>query len=221
MRPDARNDSQRASDHEPRVWTHSTGQRHRLMHWLDITILIILGIGAAMGFCTGLLWQVARIVSLGASLYVAILINDGASEWLSEQWRDANPAVYRIAAFIGVFIAVYLILYTITLLLHKAIKATKLETVDRLLGAMLGILKMAAVASFVCALMSALALPIFQDWFENAVLAPYFAKGTQTVYGWIPQEYRDRADEAVVQVRDQLQKKAADAAMDVLKGKKE
>ncbi len=191
------------------------------MHWLDITILVALGIGAAMGFCTGLLWQVARVVCLGVSLYMAIWFNASASDWLSEQWRDANPAVYRVSAFIGVFIAVYFVLYLISHLLYKVIKASKLETVDRLLGAVLGILKMAAVASCVCALMAALALPIFEEWFENAMLAPYFAKGTQTAYGWIPQEYRDRADEAVVQVRDQLKMKALDAAMDAMKGKKD
>ena len=191
------------------------------MHWLDIVILVALGIGAAMGFCTGLLWQVARVVCLGASLYMAILCSGNVSDWLSEQWRNVNPPIFRIVALIGVFLVVYLVLYLITHLLYKIIKATELETVDRLLGAVLGVAKMAAVASCICALMAALALPIFQGWFENAVLAPYFAKGTQTAYGWIPQEYRDRADEAVLQVRDQLQKKALDAAVDAMKGKKE
>ncbi len=191
------------------------------MHWIDIVILVLLGIGAAMGFCTGLLWQVARVVSLCAALYLAIIFNGSASEWLAGQWQDLNPAVYRVAAFVAVFIGVYLVLYFITHLLHKAIKASRLETADRLLGALLGVIKMAAVASCICALMSALALPLFEGWFENAVLAPYFAKGTHTVYGWVPQEYRDRADEAVTEIRDQFQKKAADAAIGVMNGKKE
>src|SRR5471030_782934 len=125
------------------------------MHWLDIIILVVLGIGAAMGFCSGLLWQVARVVSLVLSLYLAIVTNTAGAEWLALQWKDVNPAVNHIVAFIGVFLAVYLTLYLITRGLHKAIKATKLETLDRMLGALLGIAKMAAVVGCVCALMAA------------------------------------------------------------------
>jgi membrane protein required for colicin V production len=188
------------------------------MHWLDIIILIVLGIGAAMGFCSGLLWQIARVVSLALSLYLAIATNADVAEWIGEQWKDSNPAFNRIAAFIAVFLLVYLILYLVTRLLHNAIKATKLETLDRVLGALLGIIKMAAVVACVCAVMAALALPIFQEWFEHSTLAPYFAKGTEATVRWIPQSYRDRIDEGITQVRTQLQQKIADAAMDGLKG---
>src|SRR5215207_9822191 len=101
------------------------------MHWLDILILVVLGVGPAMRFCTGLLWQVARVVSLGLSLYLAILCNTDSAEWLNGQWPDINPAVNRVAAFIGIFLGVYLTLYFITRVIHKAIKASKLETLDR------------------------------------------------------------------------------------------
>ena len=134
------------------------------MHWLDIIILVVLGVGAAMGFCSGLLWQVARVVSLGLSLYVAIMTNTAIADWLSEQWHDGNPAVIRVVAFVVVFLLVYLTLYFLTRLLHKAIKATKLETLDRLLGALLGVVKMAAIVACICAVMAALDLQIFKDW---------------------------------------------------------
>ena len=187
------------------------------MHWLDILILVVLGIGAAMGFASGLLWQVARIVGLGVSLYVAIAANADVTDWLSQRWKDTNLAFNHIVAFVGVFISVYLVLYLVTRLIHKAIKATKLEMMDRVFGALLGTTKMAAVVSCICAVLTALALPLFQEWFEQSTLAPYFAKGTEVVISWVPQDYRDRADEGVQQVRDQLQKKITDAAIDSLK----
>src|SRR5438105_3560910 len=115
------------------------------MHWLDILILVVLGIGAAMGFASGLLWQVARIAGLGLSLYIAIVANADATDWLGKHWKDTSLAFNHIVAFVGVFLAVYLILYLITRLIHKAIKATKLEMMDRVLGALLGTVKMAAV----------------------------------------------------------------------------
>jgi membrane protein required for colicin V production len=188
------------------------------MHWLDIIILIVLGIGAAMGFGSGLLWQIARVVSLAVSLYVAVVVNADAADWIGQQWKDADPAFDRIAAFIAVFLLVYLVLYVMTRFLHNAIKATKLETLDRVLGALLGAAKMAAIVACVCAVMVALALPVFADWFDHSMLARHFAKGTEVVVGWIPQTYRDRADEGFTQVRGQLQQKITDAAVDTLKG---
>ena len=187
------------------------------MHWLDIIILIVLAVGAVMGFCSGLLWQIARVVSLALSLYVAIVANADVSHWIDDQWKDANPAFSRIAAFIGVFVAVYLILYLITRIIHKAIEATQLKTLDRLLGAVLGAAKMGAIVACVCAVMAALAFPIFQEWFEHSTLAPHFARGTEVVVGWVPQSNRDRIDEGITQVRGQLQQKIADAAGDALK----
>src|SRR5580704_5262774 len=101
------------------------------MHWLDILILVVLGLGAAMGFASGLLWQVARVIGLGVSLYLAIVVNAEVTAWLGEHWKDTNLAFNHIVAFIGVFIVVYLVLYLITRLIHRAIKATKLEMMDR------------------------------------------------------------------------------------------
>jgi uncharacterized membrane protein required for colicin V production len=187
------------------------------MYWLDIIILVVLGLGAAMGFCTGLLWQVARIVSLALSLYLAILGNAAVTVWLDEQWKDINPAVNRIIAFVGVFVLVYLILYLFTRLVYQAIKATKLETLDRMLGAILGAAKMGAIVACVCSTMVALDLQVFKDMFAQATLAPQLAKGSEVAIGWIPQAYRDRADESVQEVRDQLHAKVADAAADAMK----
>ena len=187
------------------------------MHWLDITLLIVLGIGAAMGFCSGLLWQIARVVSLALSMYVAFLTNTPAAAWLDEQWKDVNPAVNRIAAFIAVFLLVYLILFFTTRLLHSAIKASKLETLDRMFGALLGAVKMAVLAACVCGMLAALDLPVVKEWFEQAVIAPHFVKGTEAVVCWIPQSSRDHLDEGVQQVREQVQKKVTDAAFETLK----
>jgi membrane protein required for colicin V production len=187
------------------------------MHWLDIIILVLLGVGAAMGFWTGLLWQVARVVSLALSIYLAILVNTPITDWLTEEWQDVNPVFDRVVAFIAVFLATYLILYWITHLIHKTIKATKLETLDRLLGSLLGILKMAALSACVLGMMAALDLEIFREWFKQASIAPEFAKGTDVAVRWIPQEFRDNANDSIQQVREQLEKKITDAAMDSLK----
>ena len=129
------------------------------------------------------------------------MVNAEATDWLGRQWKDSNAAFNHIVAFVGVFILVYLVLYLVTRLIHRAIKATKLEMMDRVLGAILGTLKMAAVVSCVCAVLTAMALPLFQEWFEQSTLAPFFAKGTEVAVSWVPKDYRDKADESVQQVQ--------------------
>jgi uncharacterized membrane protein required for colicin V production len=187
------------------------------MHWLDITILLVLGIGAVFGFASGLLWQIARFASLALSFYLAIALNALLTDWLTQLWHDGNPIVCRVIAFTVVFLLVYLLLYWLTLLLHKAIKATRLETMDRVLGALLGMAKMSAVVSLACAGLVALALPMTQAWLDQSLFARPFARGTEIVFGMIPQDYRDRVQDGVQQARDQLQKKGIDAAVEHLK----
>ncbi|MBM3993667.1 MAG: CvpA family protein [Planctomycetes bacterium] len=175
------------------------------MHWLDIVILVIMAIGAAFGFWTGLIWQIARVVSLIISGYLAVLPNASVAEWLEHQFTDLNPAFARVIAFIGVFILVYAILYLITYLVYEAIKASQLELVDRILGAILGAVKMVVVIACICAVVSALAIPVLKDWLDQATLAPALARGTQVVVSWIPKSYRERIDEGITQIRDQIQ----------------
>ena len=187
------------------------------MHWLDITILVALGIGAGFGFWSGLLWQVARVLSLVLALYAAISANPYAADWVAEQWPDTGSVLCKIAAFVAIFLFVYVLLYLVTRMLHQAIKATKLELLDRILGALLGMAKMAAVVSAICAGIAAVGIPLTRDWMGKSSLAPAFARGTDVAVSLIPKEYRERLDENVQEARDQLQKKATDVAMDALK----
>jgi uncharacterized membrane protein required for colicin V production len=123
----------------------------------------------------------------------------------------------RVVAFVGVFLLVFVVLYLFTRMIHTAIKAAKLETVDRILGALLGMLKMSAIVCGACAALVALGLPMTQTWVEQSTLAPHFARGMDLMIGLVPEEYRKRMDENVLQAQEQLQKKAVDAALDTLK----
>ena len=187
------------------------------MHWLDITILVALGIGAGFGFWTGLLWQVARVVSLLVATYLGITVNPYVAEWIVEQWPGSNAIVCKVFAFTAVFLIVFVILYLVTHMMHRTIKETELEFVDRIFGAILGMVKMGAIVSAVCAGIAALDIPLSKELISQAVLAPHFARGTEFAVSLVPREYRDRIDEHVRQAREQLGKKAADAALDAMK----
>lgn len=174
------------------------------MFWLDIVLLVFLGLGAALGFWSGLLWQVARVVSLGLALYATILFNEPVTQFLGEAIRGVEPRVAQGIAYVGVFLGVYLTFFLCTRLLHKAIKATDLEILDRLLGALLGTAKMSAGVAAACLGLTALALPTTDDWLAQSTLAPLFARVGERVLAMIPPEYRDRAGAEVEQMRQVL-----------------
>src|SRR5262245_58368398 len=112
------------------------------MYWLDTAILAVLLLGAAFGALSGLLWQVARLVGFVITFYAAILPNDPAASFLKASFmQDAEPWACRLVAYILVFLLIYLIILLLTFLLERALRASRLQTMNRVLGALLGAVK--------------------------------------------------------------------------------
>src|SRR5687767_5077537 len=117
------------------------------MHWLDTMIVAALGLGAVLGFVSGLFWQVARIASLGAAVLATISWHEAAAGAL-RQWvlRDAEPSIVQASAYVSVFLSVYIVLFIATRLIRVWLRATDLALADRMLGALLGAGKIALLA---------------------------------------------------------------------------
>lgn len=174
------------------------------MYWLDTAILVLLALGAGLGFWSGLLWQVARVLSLVVSLYATVVCNEPATRVLDEVVHGIDVRVARGAAYIVVFLGVYLTLFLFTRLVHKAIRATQLEIVDRLLGGLLGAAKMGAVVAVICAALVALPAPAIQECTAQSTLAPLFARGTEVGIELIPEEYRNQLADGLQQLREMM-----------------
>jgi membrane protein required for colicin V production len=174
------------------------------MYWLDTVILVLLGLGAGLGFWSGLLWQVARVISLGLSLWATVVCNDPATRVLDEAVQGIDPRLARGAAYIVVFLGVYLSLFLLTRIVHKIIRATHLEVVDRLLGGLLGAAKMGVVIALACAGLLSLSAPALQEQLAPSTLAPLFGRATEVGIELVPEEYRDRFAEGVQQLRDMM-----------------
>ncbi len=188
------------------------------MHWLDLVLLTLLGLGAGLGYWSGLIMQIARLVCLGVSLYVTILLNAPVTQFLHERIApEAHVNLLRGIAYVAVFLVVYVALFALSRLLYKAVRETRLEVFDRLAGAALGALKMALLLAPVCALLAFLALPITDEWMKQSTIAPLLAKGLQRALVMVPEEYKDQAKVTVEQAREQLRHEATDRAIDLLK----
>jgi len=169
------------------------------MHWLDSTLLVLLGLGASFGFMTGLLWQVARVASLALGLWTTILFHPQAVELVQEYLlRDADAMLVGGVAYTVVFLIVYFVLLLITQSLEKFLQASGFAWMDRFLGAMLGSVKTAAVLGAACLLVSRMSNATTREWMDRCSVAPVLSRGMETTLAMIPDHTkRDLADSLV------------------------
>jgi uncharacterized membrane protein required for colicin V production len=160
------------------------------MHWLDTMIVAAIGLGAVLGFVSGLFWQVARIASLVLAVLAAIFWHDAASALL-RQWmlRDADAAVVQVSAYGAVFVVVYFSMYVVTRLIRVWLRATDLALPDRALGALVGAGKIALLAAAGCLFLRHASHPAAQDALERSALAPVLARAMEQGMTLVPPEY--------------------------------
>lgn len=173
------------------------------MYWFDTTLLALLGIGAGIGAWCGLVWQIARIVSLGLAVYGSVQFHDAATQLLQESaFQDADPRIVRPIAYVAVFVVIYLILFYTMRLIRDAIRAAELESFDRLLGGLLGATKMALLLGTICLGIASSKHPMTDAIMAKSTLAPAFADGMEVVVMLVPDSYKTRLQDYLSSLRD-------------------
>ena len=146
---------------------------------LDIILLVIFIPAIIRGITKGFIEQLAALLSIFLSAYVAYLFADKVGAWLSQWITLSSPTVLYIVSFVVVIILCVLVLSLAAKLLSKAISAISLGWLNKILGFVLAI--------FNTALVIGLLFVLFND-----LNAKYFQLSTQfmedsTIYGWIKQ----------------------------------
>jgi uncharacterized membrane protein required for colicin V production len=186
------------------------------MYWLDTLLLALVGLGAALGFFSGFLWQIARILTLGIALLATIACNEPASLFLRDQLlRDADPRFAQASAYVLVFLLVYVALFLATRLLHEGIRAADLELLDRMLGGLFGAGKMALILGACCLAAANYPHPATRAWMTKSALAPVFADGMEHVLVIIPEEYKENLRGTLVSLRDLLSRPLPEPPPDI------
>jgi membrane protein required for colicin V production len=175
------------------------------MYWLDTLLLVLLALGVILGFFSGFLWQIARILTLTLALLATVLCNEPASLFCREHLlREVDPRIAQAVAYVLVFLVVYVALFLATRLLYQAIRAADLEVLDRVLGALFGAAKMALVLAACCLAAANYPHPTTRDWMAKSTLAPAFADGMEHVLVIIPEEYKENLRVTLVSLRELL-----------------
>ena len=126
------------------------------MNYLDIVLGIFLLLGLYKGIKNGLLIEVASLVAIILGVYGAINFSFYAAEYLDNQ-VDWEPATRNLLAFAITFIVIVLIITLTGKLLTKLAEVIMLGILNRILGGLFGILKVAFILSVILMFVSSLA----------------------------------------------------------------
>lgn len=182
------------------------------MNWVDIGLAIVLLVGGVLGAISGLLWQVARLLIFAIAMYMTLYFHEPVGAWLATKMTTTSPAVLKGLAYFVTFTGTYLVLFLITVLIEKAVKAVELKPVDRVLGAALGAFKAALVCGVV--LMGIVVVPIqsLQPDVEASTLGPPVLAFTRALILAVPEEQKQKITEWFEQAKQRAQLQAEDAA---------
>lgn len=157
------------------------------MNWLDIIFILSLIGGTVLGIYTGLVRQLARIVSLVIAAYLAIIGHKPIAEWLSTKMSD--PFLVKVIVFVFVFVCIYLILFCIIWFIERGISSSKLSPVDRVLGGLSGLLKTALICGTLLLGLAFYPATSLQRPVKNSALAPHLLGFTRRVVFMMPKKY--------------------------------
>jgi membrane protein required for colicin V production len=153
--------------------------------WIILGFLLLSVIGAAIeGFFHGAFSLAGLVVGylLAAWQYHRV------ADWFAPHLK--SPWLGEIAGFLIIFFAVLIVAGIAGQIARWAMKKAGLSTVDRFLGALLGLLRGALVVAIVLTAMTAFS-PAAQ-WLDGSELAPYFLVGGRAVIWLAPSELRQR-----------------------------
>lgn len=114
------------------------------MNFLDIVLGLLLLWGLWKGLSNGLLVEIASIIAIIAGIYGAIHFSYIAGDYLSER-MDWDEKFINIAALVITFILIVMAVHLLGKILTKIIDIAMLGILNKLAGAIFGILKVAVI----------------------------------------------------------------------------
>lgn len=143
------------------------------MNWIDITFIVLLGIGFIKGLFDGFIKQVVSLVALGAAIFFCGRVGD----WLKASLLNLDFFPKDGIDIISTVIAFVLIIAVLSLtgtLVSKVVGATPLGPVDHFFGGVFGLTVMTLFVS--------LLLNLVENIDRNDVLIQKETKSSSILY---------------------------------------
>jgi len=153
--------------------------------WIILGFLVVSVIGAAS---EGFFHEAFRLAGLVVGYLLAAWQYHRLANWFTPHLK--SPWLGEIAGFLIIFFAVLIVAGIAGRIARWAMKKAGLSSIDRMLGAVLGLLRGVLVVAVVLTAMAAFAPAA--KWLARSQLAPYFLVGGRAVIWLAPSELRHR-----------------------------
>jgi len=163
----------------------------------DWIILGFLAFSVTAAALEGFFFEAFKLAGLVVGYLLAAWQYHRLAEWFAPYLK--SPWLGEIAGFLIIFFAVLIIAGLAGRLARWAMKKAGLRSIDRVLGAVLGLLRGALVVAVVLIAMAAFAPAA--KWLDGSELAPYFLVGGRAAIWLAPSELRHRFYEGVDYMR--------------------
>lgn len=172
------------------------------MNWIDIAVYIIIFIFIAMGMTRGLVRQVFSIAALIGGIIFGIIFYDVFAEIFIKDNLVNNLAIANVGAFLIVGFISYLLIQFLGWLTTKLIGSLHLSWINRLGGALLGII-LGLVASFLFISTVTIVLSDKDPVVSGSTTIPYLNAGYQKAKSKLPENLRESFNRSRELIREE------------------
>ena len=147
------------------------------MSTVDIVLIIVLIVGAVVGYKKGFLSELFTLLGIILGVLAGMLMLD--------EHYEINKHVLPYVAFGVVFLLVVVGISLLGKVFKSSLEKTILGSVDKIMGGLLGILKMAFMVSVLIWLFGALSIHVPETYDNGSWLYPTIARFAPAVTSWI------------------------------------
>jgi len=157
-----------------------------IWNWLDWTLVAIVIVSVITAATKGFVRELIALAAVVVGVAVAASNYERAATWFEDLTRSHETAL--AAGFLTLFLATMLVGALISAVARKMIKTAGLQSFDRFLGAVFGLVRGVIVN---CILLLALvAFGVKAEAVQQSQLAPYFAAGSRALALVMPHDLK-------------------------------
>ncbi|MCB1749613.1 MAG: CvpA family protein [Gammaproteobacteria bacterium] len=153
------------------------------MNWADIAILAVILVSILVSVLRGFVKEMLSLLAWVAAFWMAIHFSSTASALLEPYVAVATARL--VIAFVAVLVATLIGVGVVNFVIGKLIESTGLSGTDRLLGAVFGFARGAAIVGIAVLLAGLTPLPT-QPWWQEAQTIPPFETAALYALNWLP-----------------------------------
>ena len=157
------------------------------MNWIDIVVIVFLAISTITGLRKGLIKTIIPLVGIIIAVVLGGRFYGSVADWLST-WLH-SPSQANIAGFAIIFVAVVIASLIIASLLSKFLSLLLLGWVDKLGGAILGLVMGGLVCGAILTIITKYNFPGMEGTIHDSSLASFFVAHFNMVLPFLPSDF--------------------------------